>query len=317
MAAPIKISASRVKTLTECSYLFYLQEIQRIPQRKWPATAKGSCIHNIFEMIMNKSKVRRQEWLKNIIINGFNIEDYPSIKRYIKFYDKNIEIISPYTIEEMADLLRVAFLGIRKYFLDKTGQVFILPKYTNEERFQLDLGNGLTISGFIDLKIELSDDEFIIIDLKSQKNKFKKDEMPDNIQGLIYQLAIWEKYKAKSNVEFILLRHAPTQKTPNKHIQITPQVCEAQLNGLKAYLTYLYRKVNQFGLEEAISHPHHDKYFCMNVCSYFKEFKYQSVRKKADNALVRNYSLDSKPEICDDEFVEIRVSKACPVAKRD
>lgn len=315
MKQPIKISASRVKCLKDCSMLFYLQEIERLPQKVWPRTNHGTLIHNIFEMIMDKKRAKRRLWLKDIILNGFDIQKYPSIKRYIHLFNNRIASLEPYTIKEMSDMLSVAFFGIRKYFLDDTGEKFILPEYTNEERFQIDLGT-FTISGFIDLKIKLSNDKFIILDLKSQRNKFKKDEMIDNIQGLMYELAVWEKYKAQSHVEFILLRHAPTKKNPNLHIQITPEATPAQLIGLKLYLSHLYAEVNNFGMKEAISHPHEDKFFCRNVCSYFKAFDYKSVRKKSDNSLVRNYSLDSSPEIGQDEYEEKRHYDGCPVADR-
>ncbi len=316
MPTPTKISASRAKTLTQCSMLYYLQEIEKIPQKVWARTNHGSVIHSVFEMVMDKTRARRQKWLKNIILNGFDIKDYPSISRYIKFYNANKGKLDPYTDEEMGEMLDVAFKGIRTYFLDKDGQNFLLPDYSNEERFEIDIGGGGRISGFIDLIIRLSPTTYKIIDLKSQKNKFKKDEMADNIQGLMYQLAIWEKYQATGDVEFILLRHKPTKQTPLKHIQVTPQVCKAQLNGLKLYFCHLYGIVNQFSLQDALTSPCCDSGFCRNVCTYFNEFQYQSLRKKENNALVRNFLLDDKVKVGDDEYIQILTSVACPVAKR-
>ncbi len=316
MANPIKISASRVKTLVTCSMLFYLQEIEKLPQKQWPRTHHGTAIHQIFEMILDKSKPKRAKWLKDIILNGFNIDDYPSIARYFRFYNVNKGKLEPYTDKEMGEMLDVAFLGIKSYFLDNKGQ-FYLPKYSNEKRFEIDLGAG-KISGFIDFIVYISDKYYKIIDLKSQRNKFKQEEMADNIQGLMYQLAIWEEHKATSDAEFILLRHPPTKRTPNKHIQVTPQATPAQLNGLKVYLQELYSIVNGgFGLREGMARPCEDSGFCRNVCTYFNEFNYQSLRKKENNALVRNFLLDDKVKVGDDEYIQILTSKACPVAKRN
>ncbi len=310
---PIKISASRVKTLCQCSHLFYLQEFQKLPQRRWAKTSIGSATHAILEFLLAP---KRHKKLEQIILNGFNIDNYPNVTRYLRFYNENKESIEPYSAKEIGDLVNVGFLGIRKYFLDSKGQ-FKIPKYYTEKRFQLTIGK-LVISGFIDLLISLDDKTAVIIDFKSQGQKFKKADLPENIQALIYQMAVKEEMGLDSHTEFILLRHGPTKQTPDKHLQITPGASPPQLNGLKVYLSSLYEQVNGgFGLQESLVAPCKDWGFCKNVCTYFNEFQYQSVRKKLDNTLVKNFMLDEKVKVCDDEFIEIRVSKACPVAKRD
>lgn len=317
MSSPIKISASRVKLLKDCSMQFYLQEIEKLPQRKWTRTAHGVIIHSIFEQIMDKTKSKRRKWLELIILNGFKMTDYPVIERYIKLFNTNKETLEPYNMGDMEIMIDTAFLGVRKYFLDTSGKKFVLPEYSNEERFEIDMG-GWIASGFIDILIKLPNGKYYIGDLKSQKSKFKKSELSSNIQALMYQLAVLEKYKCQSHVEFILLRFPPTERTPDLHIQITPQATPAQLRGLKIYLGNLYQRVNNsFGLREAISAPHKDKYFCKNVCSYFNSFRYKSLRKKSDNSLVANFPLDAEPEIGQDQVLEVREFKGCPVAIRD
>ncbi len=313
MKTIIKVSASRIKLLTKCSYQFYLQEIEKLPQRKWSRTQQGQIIHSIFESLLARKRIKTLEY---IIIKGFDINHYPNIIRYIHTYHRNKDNLGDYTIESMGEMLKIAFMSIKPYFTDSEGNFTPPKRYSSEERFEFKVGDA-TLSGFIDMLIELSNGEMIILDLKSQKNRFTKDEMSDNIQAFMYQLAVYEKYGKLAKVIFVMLRHPPTTRTPEKFLQVVPATPICALSGLKQYVTGLYHQVNSFGLKEALSSPCQDYGFCRNVCTYFQEFKYQSLRKKLDNTLVKNFMLDEKVKVCDDEFIEIRTSHKCPVARRD
>ena len=58
---PIRISASRVKTLWDCSLKFYYQEVLGLPDSTHWKTKVGSVTHLVFECMMRKTRARRLE----------------------------------------------------------------------------------------------------------------------------------------------------------------------------------------------------------------------------------------------------------------
>lgn len=292
LVKPIRISASRLKTLTSCTMLFYYQEIQRLPSSSHWKTRVGSAVHSVFECIMHP---RRRALFKQIIESAtFNAYDHPSILRYIRWYIAR-EDIPLSSVEEISELLNVAFLGIRRHFINSKGEYAPPPRFVNEHRFQLKVGEA-TMSGFIDLLILWGDTSpesegggsvfipsgAIVIDLKTQGQKFTRAELPSNGQAIIYQLCVYKEWGIVPAVEFILLRHGPTVRTPDKHIQRVEPPSLAALLGLEDYISSTYDRVNQFSLEDALSAPNPDIGFCTRVCGYYKPFPYWVVCSPSD-----------------------------------
>jgi hypothetical protein len=137
------------------------------------------------------------------------------------------------------------------------------------------------ISGFIDLLL-LWPDSAVCVDLKSQREKFVRAELPSNVQAAIYQLACQKEHGWIPTVDFILLRHAPTGKTPDKHIQRVSPPSSVTLVGLEGYINSLYERVNHFTWEDALSAPTEDFGFCSRVCTHYSPHPYWIVCKPDD-----------------------------------
>lgn len=252
---------------------------------------------------------RRGLFIKVIESGEFKVRDYPSIVRYIEaFFRRNDVTLS--SVEEIGELANVAFLGIRKYFLDKGGKVYSPPPFfENERRFKL-LIREATISGFIDLLIlwgDTVDGQFVathgvVVDLKSQGQKFTKADLPNNIQAAIYQAACHHEFGIIPAVEFIMVRHGPTARCPEKHIQRVEPPSLAILQGLEIYVASTYQRVNQFSLEDACQFPNPDEGFCTRVCSYYAPFTYWVVCSPEDSKglepVSSHLTLDSAKKAC-------------------
>lgn len=282
----IRISASRLKTLNQCTMAFYYQEVLWMPQTTHWKTKVGSQVHAAFECLMRKDRPRRAALLRDILMRGIIVvpdpttpldRQFKALWRFIEWQLRRDGIATMTTALEILDLLRVAFLGIRPYFVtpDANGATKWTPPdhWTNEKRFKMTLPSGAVISGFIDLWLQWKD-RIVIIDLKSQGQKFTKADLPHNVQASIYQLAGFKETGIVPTVEFIMLRHGPTTRTPDKHIQRVDPPSRFALVGLEVYIDSVYLSVNQFGLQDAYSSPCADEGFCTRVCSYYKPYPY-------------------------------------------
>jgi hypothetical protein len=139
----------------------------------------------------------------------------------------------------------------------------------------------------------------------------------DKADGDKYQLYVYKQFGLPAEVEFIMLRHAPTTRTPEKHIQKVAPSTPDQLIGFEYYLEYMYKILTNFGVNDAYANFHKDEGFCQRVCSYRNPFKYWSIKDKVSKEIIRNVwidpnNLDNRPEIKDNETLELLSSGGCP-----
>lgn len=319
MKHPIRISASRLKTLWDCTLKFYYQEILRLPDNTHWKTKVGSVTHLLFECIMNQRRLKRATLFRCIMETGlFNLFDHPELVRFVEWQLRREEIADKATAADINELIKVAWLGIRPHFISTVNGETVYtppPRWANEHRFQITLPSGAVISGFIDLLL-VWPDRAVVIDLKTQGAKFTKAELPHNIQAILYQLTCHEQEGFVPTVEFIMLRHGPTTRTPDKHIQRVEPPPLVTLEGLVNYVDGTYRRVNSFGLEDALVKPHEDSGFCERVCTHYAPHPYWVVCAHDDPEgiypLSSHLELDKANRSCKDgDMVIERFHKGC------
>lgn len=159
--------------------------------------------------------------------------------------------------------------------------------------------------------------KWIITDWKSQRSKFTKAEVADNFQSLVYQLYVWKKFKELASVQYVLLRHPPTPRTKDMHLQITPPATPEQLEGFEYYLEHMAELFNNFTEKEAKYRYCEDEGFCERVCSYRRPFKYMVVKNKNKPEDEKRFWIDPATQVLPyepkaDEEVEIREHPGCP-----
>ncbi len=285
MTQPIRVSASRVKTFKECQLKFYYEDVVQLPDAGHHKARQGDCMHKVAEHLMHPKRIER---LKTILKDGFTLARYPQIERYIRLYDLKHQI-GPYDLEDMEGMVQVWFEGVKPYLLNDKGEFTLPERMLREHRFKMKVGKA-TMSGFIDLLL-LWPDRALCMDAKSQRDKFPRADVPNNIQAAIYALACQREFGFIPAVEFILLRHAPSKRYPKLHIQRVEPPSPAHLRGLEVYIEEMHGVVNRLTLEQATQSPHADVGFCERVCQFRKPFTYWARLK--DGGTIDTY-LDGK-----------------------
>lgn len=243
MSNPEPISASRVKTLYNCSYLFYVEYILKLKGESNDGARRGNVCHSLFEPLLNE----RHRKLYDCVVENGSISFCPAIKRFVLWKMAKEGLVNEFdnkgnnNYELIDSMIQV---GLRNnFFLE--GETLEKP----EHEFRLkNKSPKYEIRGFIDkLSTYINENgEKVahIVDYKTSQYKFTPKELDFNIQGLMYALYIWKKWGLRSKVDFIFLRFPDD---PVQTLEYTPE----DLEGFEDYLEHVQEKMNNFSLRDA------------------------------------------------------------------
>ena len=176
------ISASSLKTWDTCPLQFYADKVLAVPRSEpHDLTKVGSAVHVAFERSNNSGDVQGQ--LPDACADNGVTED---------------------NFKEMAGSLAETCNAWGWW-----DGVEDLDLCEAEQEFLLDLGNGVKVKGFID-RLDISGNTATILDIKTQARKFTADQLRDNLQADIYNLAarrLFPQIEGPIRVEFWVLRH--------------------------------------------------------------------------------------------------------------
>ena len=290
-----RISASSIKTLTDCSLLYYYSRVLKVPERVWAKTVMGSLAHSIFECLRNPCHRHHFDAITAPVTSvDYNLS--PALARLVRMWQEKHKI-EQWLIDELNGLLYVGLLCIDFHWTNADKDESGAPKvYGPEHEFKLILDDGTEIKGFID-DMAMVGGIMVIRDFKSAKRKFAEADLPHNIQSMIYALYVWQRFGVPSMTQFVMLRHPPTKRAPEKHLQTVYSPSPTHFTGLVSYLKSIYARINAFGLEDAYAFPHQDEGFCRNVCSYLEPFDYYAlVSRDNPSVILSTFKLDNVPQ---------------------
>jgi hypothetical protein len=292
------LSASRIKTLETCSWVYWNNYHAKIPQDQNDGALRGTICHTIFEVLINP----RHKHHYNKIIKKNSITGSKSItklvqKLKIKFGldESNFEILD-----------QMIMVGLKHDFFGKGGKI-IQAEYP----FELKNENPkYHIKGFMDKPIKKKK-EMHIIDYKSSKYKFRGDELGANIQAMMYSLAsakIWPKLKPV--IKFLFLRFP---KQPIQELTFS----DDQMKGFEHYLEHINDYINNFDETSAKANFAADndknKWMCQVgswKCPYKDSYDYY-VKLNDKNEIIET-SLTNKFKNDDNFKIEKRKYEGCP-----
>lgn len=233
----VVLSASTIKQLEDCSYLHYVKKVLKFPDPGNAGSSRGSCSHLVFEVLQNP----RHKKHYHTLLRTEKLSSVPSIDRLVI---KHLKIYGIYESEHYDLVEKMIIVGLKHDFHGGKAKVQGI-----EKQFKVVSQNPkYSIGGFIDLLIEdEKTDKVIVRDFKSQKSKFKDDELSGNIQAFTYTLAVKKQLIPTAKevlVEFILLRFP---EDPIQQVKID----DDQLKGFEKYLAYMYKLVNNFTEDDA------------------------------------------------------------------
>lgn len=233
----LKLSASRIDLYNQCSWLYYLRYIRKVPNASNFGSMRGSICHTVFETLLNS---RHRKVYDEIISRGDIF--FPVMERWIRRLAKKEGLKSKFdnngedNWKMISDMI---YTGLSIDFFCE-GRILHPP----EMKFSLESESPrYKLAGIID-KLAENPDFMEIKDYKSSKDTFEGAKLEENIQALIYILYISKTFKKPAVVDFIFLRFPDN---PLRHVEFPLDVLE----GFEFYLENIYDKLEGFSYDVA------------------------------------------------------------------
>lgn len=303
------LSASRVKTLENCSWSYWCNYHLKLPQKKNAGASRGTVCHLVFELLL---KDRHKKHF-DLIVENHTIDASPAVAKLVKkglinegFYDEeNYELCSAM----ITCGLKFDFFGGKDAVIDEP-----------EKKFMIESDKPVyKIMGYIDKPITYNENKKIkIVDYKTSKYKFRGDELTSNVQAMMYTLAAKELWPEAEDitVEFLFVKFP---KSPLQEVKISDE----HLEGFQYYLEHVYNVVVDFNEDEAKSNYAKDnpknRWLCKAgatwVCPYMDEIEYWVLLD--ENKKILKSSFENDLSAGENQTIEKRKYDGCPAHKND
>lgn len=296
------LSASRVKTLETCSWIYWCKYHLNLPDKSNDGALRGTICHSVFEILVKK---RHKKHFTLMMTNGL-IKSSPAIDRLVIKLLKKSEI---YTEENYKMIDEMILVGLKNDFFGGKGGRIDKP----EQEFNIENESPeYKIRGFIDKPILYDKKKTVkIVDYKSSKYKFRGDDLKSNLQAMMYSLAskkIWPGYKPI--IEFLFLRHP---KQPLQQLEFTDE----QIGGFERYLEHVNGIVNGFSEKDSNSNfafsDKKNKWMCgvgSWVCPFKNSFEYYSLVE--DGKVIKSSFKNDLEVSSENQKIEKKTYSGCP-----
>lgn len=248
----VPLSASRIKTLQTCSYLYFGKYILKTPDSQNEGSLRGGILHTIFECLGNP----RHKKHYNSIVTLQDVSASPVVERLLLKYAKKNKIDDFENLDSMNSML---LEGLNYDFF---GEKFGKPTESiSEKDFDINIdenGKKYRILGFIDKLFLFKKKKLAVIrDFKSSKAIFSGEDISDNMQNLMYCLAVKYLYPEflKRKMEFLFLKFPLND---NGLVEME-EIDSDELEGFEMFLTAVQKTINNFNEQTALSNLAYDK----------------------------------------------------------
>ena len=247
----VKLSASKIKLAQQCSWKYWANYELKLPQRGNDGSNRGSVCHMVYETLGDPENINDY----NEIIKAGTINASKKISNLVKKYAEELGVSDKENMELM-DMMCVKGL-----LYDFFGGDDCPPKESiSEKSFDLEInedGKSYKIRGFIDkLFLYSKDKRAIIRDFKTSKQVYKGKEISDNLQNLMYCLAVKHLYPTYNNreVEFIFVKFELEKDllgVPGKGVLKMEKISDDELDGFEYQLTAIQEFLEHFNEKDA------------------------------------------------------------------
>jgi hypothetical protein len=249
----VKLSASRVKLAQQCSWKYWANYVLKLPQKGNDGSNRGSVCHMVYETLGDASL---SEDYSQIIKAG-TIHGSKTISDSVKKYAEELGVSDDENME-LIDMMCVKGLLYDFFGGDDSDP----EEAISEKSFDIEVnekGKKYKIRGFIDkLFLYSKEKRAIIRDFKTSKQLFKGKEISDNLQNLMYCLAVKRLYPDYYNreVEFIFVKF-DLEKDLLGHrgngVLRMEKISEDELDGFEYQLTAIQEFLENFNEKDAKS----------------------------------------------------------------
>jgi len=241
----IPLSPSRIKTLKECHWLYHATYILNIPRTHNEGSCRGDIVHHICEELSKPENKGRYD--KMIAVNKLS-----SDKEFLKEAEKRLSDNNFLNQENMDLIEKMLFRALKYDFFGE--KIKGLKKHYSEIDFDTVVSvedKKFRMRGFID-KLFLKDNNTAIIrDFKTSKETFKGEDLNNNIQDLMYRMAVKELFPEVNDIdfEFLFIKFDLNKKG----YVVMERISDVELLGAKYELLEISEFLDSFDIEAAHS----------------------------------------------------------------
>ena len=240
------LSASRIKTAQSCSWLYHCKYLLKLPDKSNDGARVGSVCHLIFECLGKKRHKKHYD----LIVKNKDIFASEAVERLVMKHAEKEGITSDENIDKIKSM---TLAGLEyDFFGNEEGRP---TQALSEEDFDFDYQDSevsYKIKGFIDkLFLYKRKGLAVIRDFKSSKETFKGKDLENNLQDLMYALAVRKKFPEYkiTRSEFLFLKFLPDEKGVVK----MPELTSEELRGFEHELTGIQKYLDNFSFQDACS----------------------------------------------------------------
>ena len=300
----VRLSASKIKTLDTCSWLFFSKYHLKVPDTTNDGASRGTIVHLIFELLL-KPKHKKKYFTK--------LKKSPTailrIKPVNRLLNKHAKRLNVNDKDNMALIYQMLYVGFNHDFFCKGNK-----ELREEDHFEID-GDNFVINGFIDKKAFYKN-KIDIWDYKSSKTKFNKEEIASNYQALMYSLATFKQEGVIPEVKFLFLRF------PDSPEQAAPKLTEEELDGFEIFLTELADLLSDYDEDKAhenlAKNGHKYRWLCGSekpgkwICPVRKPSVFYSLIDKESNKIIKSAYSKKDLKATKGQKIEKKEYKGCP-----
>jgi hypothetical protein len=253
---PVYLSASRLKTVKMCSWLYWCKYHQRLPDQSNDGASRGTVCHLIFECLGKPS--RRHYY--DAILESNDPFVVPSIKKLILSTSQALGVDDKENMELIKEMITA---GLRyDFFGKKNGKP---AQSFSEYDFDMHIDEGekdYYVKGFIDkLFIYDKKSSALIRDFKTSKQVFKGEDKKKNLQDYIYSLAVKYLFPdiKNRNSEFVFLKFDLEKEDKPEGIMKMRKISDKKLDEFEIELTQAQTYLTKFNYNCAIGSYAADK----------------------------------------------------------
>ena len=234
---PFYLSASRIDTFLDCSYLYYCKYILKLPDSGNDGSRRGSTVHDTLELLLKP----RHHKIYVEAVHRQTCKEVPALWRLVQKFARKYGVGDDENLDMIDGFIVVA---LNNEFKGPKGTVAMEA----EKDFDIQVSRGdikYNVRGFLDQVFHVENQfgkSLSVRDFKSSKQKYSGEKVDWNLQSLIYQLALRHLYPdiPKRDFHFLFLNF------PRKPRQDQPSFNDDVLNGLESILTSYQLSMESF-----------------------------------------------------------------------
>jgi RecB family exonuclease len=300
----VRLSASKIKTLDTCSWLFYSKYFLKTPDTSNDGASRGTIIHLIFELLLKPK--HKKKYFDKLKKSPTAILKCKPLSRLLTKHTRRLNVNDK---DNLALIYQMLYVGFNHNFYCKGNK-----DLKEEEHFEIE-GENFVINGFIDKKAFYKN-KIDIWDYKSSKAKFNKEEIESNYQALMYSLATLKSDGMIPNVKFLFLRF------PDSPEQAAPKLTEDELEGFEMFLTELAELLSDYdedkALENMAKNGYKYRWLCGSdkpgkwICPVRKPFEFYALVDKRSQKILKGAHTEAELKAGKGQEIVTKQYEGCP-----